>query len=49
MLKCMLMRMIELLLKKPLDIDQLAGSLYPGYKVKGLAEELDRERKVGER
>ena len=27
----------------------VGGSLYPGYKVKGLAEELDRERKVGER
>lgn len=39
----------RIIVEKALGIDQLAGSLYPGYKVKGLAEELDRERKVGER
>ena len=39
----------RIIVEKALGIDQLAGSLYPGYKVKELAEELDKERKVSER
>ena len=39
----------RIVVEKAVGMDQLAGSLYPGYKVKRLAEELDLERKVGER
>ncbi|MCD6488422.1 MAG: AbrB/MazE/SpoVT family DNA-binding domain-containing protein [Desulfurococcales archaeon] len=39
----------RVVIEKALGIDQLAGSLNPGYPVRGLAEELDRERKTGER
>ena len=39
----------RIIVEKAVGIDQLAGSLYPGYKVKRLAEELDLERKVSER
>ena len=31
------------------SLSELAGILNPGYSVRGLAEELDRERKSGER
>ena len=43
------MKRKELWLKRPPGIDELAGSLNPGYSLKGLAEELDEERKRGER
>ena len=39
----------RIVVEKAVGMDQLAGSLYPGYKVKRLAEELDLERKVSER
>jgi len=35
--------------EKVLDIEKLAGILNPGYRVRCLAEELDRERRLGER
>ena len=39
----------RVIVEKVLDIDKLAGILNPGRTLKGLAEELDRERKCGER
>jgi len=39
----------RVVIEKVLGIDQLAGSLNPGYPLKNLAEELDRERKYGGR
>ena len=39
----------RVIVEKVLDIDKLAGILNPGRTLKGLAEELDRERKYGER
>ena len=39
----------RVVVEKVLGIDELAGSLSPGYALKGLAEELDRERKHGGR
>jgi len=35
--------------ERVLGIEELAGSLNPGYSLRGLAEELDRQRKYGER
>ncbi len=35
--------------EKILSIDELAGSLNPGKALRGLAEELDAERKAGGR
>ena len=39
----------RVIVEKVLGIDELAGALNPGYPLKGLAEELDKERKHGER
>ena len=39
----------RVIVEKALGINGLAGLLNPGYPLKGLTEELDRERKVGER
>ncbi len=39
----------RVVVEKVLGVDELAGSLNPGYTLKDLAEELDRERKHGER
>lgn len=35
--------------EKVLGIEELEGSLNPGYPLKNLAEELDKERKLGGR
>lgn len=37
------------IVEKVLSIDELAGSLNPGKALRGLAEELDIERKTGGR
>jgi len=37
----------RVVVERVLGIDELAGSLNPGYPLKGLAEELDKERKYG--
>ena len=39
----------RVVVEKVLGIEELAGSLNPGYPLKDLAEELDKERKLGER
>ena len=39
----------KVIVEKVLGISELAGFLNPGYTLKGLAEELDKERKYGER
>jgi len=39
----------KIIVEKVVGLSQLAGILNPGYPVKGLAEELDKERKHGER
>ncbi|RLF17803.1 MAG: hypothetical protein DRZ82_09385 [Thermoprotei archaeon] len=39
----------RVVVEKVLGIEELAGSLNPGYPLKNLAEELDKERKLGER
>jgi len=39
----------KVIVEKILSLNELAGILNPGYQVKNLAEELDRERKVGGR
>lgn len=39
----------KVVIEKVIGIDELAGSLNPGYSLKDLAEELDKERKIGER
>ena len=39
----------RIIVEKDLGIDELAGSRNPGYPLKNLAEELDKERKHGER
>ena len=39
----------KIIVEKTLGIGELAVSLNPGYSLKGLAEELDKERKHGER
>ena len=39
----------RVIVEKFLSIDELAGSLNPGQSLRGLAEELDEERKVGGR
>ena len=39
----------RVIIEKALGINELAGILNPGYSLKGLAEELDKERKFNER
>lgn len=39
----------RVVIEKVLGIEELAGSLNPGYPLKNLAEELDKERKLGGR
>lgn len=39
----------RIVVEKVLGLDDLAGVLNPGYSVRGLAEDLDKSRKVGER
>ena len=39
----------RVVVEKALGINELAGFLSPGHPLKGLAEELDRERRLGER
>ena len=39
----------RVVVEKVLGIEELAGSLNPGYPLKNLAEELDKERKLGEK
>ena len=39
----------KVIVERILSLNELAGILNPGYQVKNLAEELDRERKVGGR
>ncbi len=39
----------RIVVEKVLGLDDIAGVLNPGYPVRGLAEDLDRSRKVGER
>jgi len=39
----------RIVVEKVLGLDDLAGVLNPGYPVRGLAEDLDKSRKVGER
>ncbi len=39
----------RVIVEKVFGLEELAGVLNPGYRVKGLAEELDKERKYGER
>ena len=39
----------RVVVEKALGIDKLAGFLNPSYPLKGLTEELDKERKFGER
>ena len=39
----------RVVVEKVLGIEELAGSLNPGYPLKNLAEELDKERKLGGR
>ncbi len=39
----------RIIIEKALSIEQLAGSLNPGYSLKDLAENLDKERKYGGR
>mgnify|MGYP000150214919 CR=1 FL=1 len=39
----------RIIVEKTLGLDQLAGILNPGFVLRGLAEELDRERKISER
>lgn len=39
----------RVIVERFLGIDELAGSLNPGYPLKDLAEELNKERKYGER
>ena len=38
----------RIIVEKALTLDQLAGVLNPGFTLRGLAEELDKERKTGE-
>jgi len=39
----------RVVIEKVLGIEELAGSLNQGYPLKNLAEELDKERKLGGR
>ena len=39
----------RIIVEKALSIEQLAGSLNPGYTIRDLAEDLDKERKYGGR
>lgn len=39
----------RVIIEKVLSLSELAGILNPSYSVRGLAEELDKERKYGER
>ena len=39
----------RVIVEKVLGIEELAGTLNPGYPLKNLAEELDEERKLGGR
>ena len=39
----------RIIIEKALSLDRLAGSLNPDYPLKNLAENLDKERKHGER
>jgi len=39
----------RVVIEKLLSLDDLAGALNPGRPVRGLAEDLDRSRKVGGR
>ncbi len=39
----------RIIVEKALSIEELAGSLNPGYTIRDLAEDLDKERKYGGR
>ena len=39
----------KVIIEKAVGLEELAGVLNPGYEVRGLAHELDKERKYGER
>ncbi len=38
----------RVIVEKALGLEQLVGILNPGYRVEKLAEELDKDRKLGE-
>ena len=39
----------KVVIEKVIGVDDLEGVLNPGYQLRNLAEDLDRERKYGER